>query len=626
MGFLSYDERRSSSPHAGAGLGGFWEIMRLTKTLGTGLVVVGGLTALAGAAWAQDGFRETVVVTGAAAPVTLATSTRTVTVITRDEIRSLPVASVADLLRLVPSVDVRARGIRGGQTDFAVRGAGFGQVLVLVDGVRLNDAQSGHHNGDIPVPLDAIDRIEVLHGPGSSLYGADASGGAINIITRRTGAPASFVLEGGSFDLAGVRGRAVVEGASVRQSLDGGLSRSSGFMFDRDFESAVIRSHTEIGAKTSLTASFLRKEFGANNFYGPSPSREWTNQTLVALERRADIGAWALELDTSYRSHGDRFVYRQHDPAFSDNRHRTHEVLGGVRASRAVGDGMRVTVGAEAGGGWIRSSNLGDHETQRISGFGEWRVPVNASIDFDASVRVDSYTEFGTSWNPSMGFGWWPAARVRVRASAGRAFRVPTFTERYYSDPAHRARADIGPETAWSGEVGADLFPTDEWMVRATVFGRADSDVIDWQRETAADRWQTFNVRNVDTVGIEIVVRRAYAGGFVQGGYTGLGVSAAEVTQLSKYVLDYAPHVVSAAAVFRLTAGVSIAPQLAYKHRTRSGATSDDVVVDVRVSRDFGGFELRADGMNLFDTDYEEIAGVAMPGATLSVSLAFGAQ
>ena len=108
-------------------------------------------------------------------------------------------------MRLLTSVDVRARGIRGVQSDFSVRGAGFGQMLVLVDGVRLNDPQSGHHNGDIPVPLDLVERIEILYGPGSSLFGADAVGGTINIVTRRESTEAAAV-EGGSFGLVAGRG------------------------------------------------------------------------------------------------------------------------------------------------------------------------------------------------------------------------------------------------------------------------------------------------------------------------------------------------------------------------------------------------------------------------------------
>src|SRR6188768_2229575 len=152
-------------------------------------------------AHAQSPYRQTVVVTAATAPVELGSITRTMTIITREQIDALPAHTVADVLRLVPSVDVRARGIMGVQSDFAIRGANFGQMLVLVDGVRLNDAQSGHHNGDIPVPLEAVERIEVLQGPGSSLFGADAFGGTVNVITRRGAEPPSLVVQGGSFGL-----------------------------------------------------------------------------------------------------------------------------------------------------------------------------------------------------------------------------------------------------------------------------------------------------------------------------------------------------------------------------------------------------------------------------------------
>src|SRR5688572_15282312 len=181
---------------------------------------------VAGSSWpeqvsGQEAFRQTVVVTAAAVPVELGSVTRTLSIITREEIAELPVHSVADVLRLVASVDVRARGIRGVQTDFAVRGANFGQMLVLVDGVRLNDAQSGHHNGDIPVPLDAVERIEILYGPGSSLFGADAFGGTVNVITRKGVLPASAVVEAGSFGLVAARGQIARTSGAVKQLLAG---------------------------------------------------------------------------------------------------------------------------------------------------------------------------------------------------------------------------------------------------------------------------------------------------------------------------------------------------------------------------------------------------------------------
>ena len=127
---------------------------------------------------------EHVVVTANATGVPFEQVTRSVAVITREQIERLPASSIADVLRLVAGVDVRARGGNGVQSDFSIRGASFGQTLVLVDGHRINDAQSGHHNSDIPVALDQVERIEILLGAGSSIHGADAFGGTINVITR----------------------------------------------------------------------------------------------------------------------------------------------------------------------------------------------------------------------------------------------------------------------------------------------------------------------------------------------------------------------------------------------------------------------------------------------------------
>jgi iron complex outermembrane recepter protein len=577
---------------------------------------------------AQDGFRQTVVVTAAARPVELGSVSRLMTILTREQIARLPVESVADVLRLASSVDVRMRGVRGVQTDFAIRGANFGQMLVLVDGVRLNDAQSGHHNGDIPVPLDAVERIEVLYGPGSSLFGADAFGGTINVITRRTVEQPSVMVQGGSFGLAAGRGQVGFERGTVRESLAVSADRSSGFMYDRDFKTTILRSRTSIGDASSLSVSYLWKEFGANNFYGGNaPSREWTNQTLVTADHRfGDIGGWSTSASGSYRTHGDRFVFNQLQPQLSDNRHRTHAVLGAFSGSRRVGNLGTLTAGVEGGGDWIRSTNLGDHSTSRVSGFGEWRQEIGRRTQIDGTLRVDHHDEFGTSWNPSAGIGWWPLSNLRLRASAGRAFRVPTFTERYYSDPANLAREDVGPETAWAGEGGADLLMARGWIAQATFFARADEDVIDWLRPTTADRWQTYNIRDVDTRGLELALRKTFAGGaMILAEYTALDVNAAEVNQLSKYVLDYAPHSVVAAASIPLPGQFSAAPRVEYRRRSRSAGTFDYVLIDARIGRRFGQhFELFVDGTNLLDKSYEEIAGVAMPGAAMAVSLVVG--
>ncbi len=312
-------------------------------------------------------------------------------------------------------------------------------------------------------------------------------------------------------------------------------------------------------------------------------------------------------------------------PGVFENRHRTHAALGAIRASRGVGGRSSVTVGVEGGTDWVRSSNLGDHDTSRVSGFSEWRYAPAGNVQLDASLRVDRYTEFGAAASPSLGVGWWPTSTVRLRASAGRAFRVPTFTERYYSDPAHFARPEVGAERAWAGETGVDIFPADGWTIATTVFGRLDHDVVDWLRPSTDVRWRTYNIREVDTFGLEISARRTLSGGsFVQAGYTTLDVQAAAVTQLSKYVLDYARHSFVAAASVELPLALRLAPRLEYKHRTRSTGTSDYAVIDLRLSRRVGLYDVRIEGTNLGDATYQEVLGVAMPGRAATVSVAVG--
>lgn len=573
---------------------------------------------------AQD-YQQTVVVTAAAVPVDLGSVTRSVDVITREQIAALPVQSVADVLRLASSIDVRARGDHGVQTDFAVRGANFSQMLVLVDGVRINDAQSAHHDGDIPVPLDAVERIEILYGPGSSLFGADAFGGTINVITRRTASRPSAVVQAGSFGYASGRGEATFQHGAVTQSVSASTDRSSGFMDDRDFNTTLVQSRAST-PQSSLSVSFVRKAFGANNFYGGNaPSREWTNQTLLAADHVLGSAAgWRFRINTSYRTHGDHFVFNEQHPELSDNEHRTHEVLGSISASRQVRNRTTLTAGLEGGGNWIRSTNLGDHALQRISGFAEWRQGFAGRGQVDASLRSDTYSEFGTSVSPSLGVGWWPDTHVKLRASAGRAFRVPTFTERFYSDPANLASPDVGPETSWGGEGGVDLFLADGWLVQGTVFGRADHDVIDWLRPDPSVRWRTYNIRDVGTRGLELAARRTFRRDlFVQGEYTFVTLDAAAVTQLSKYVLDYAPHSLIASASMPTWAGVRVAPRIEYRRRTRSTGDDEYVLVDLRVARRVGSsLDVLVDGINLLDRTYQEIAGVAMPGAAVTVSLA----
>ena len=125
-----------------------------------------------------------IIITAGRLPVQRSQLTRNIEVITRAEIASSPDYSLQGVLASVPSVDIRRRGPNGVQADIALRGGGFEQTLVMLDGVPVNDPQTGHNTLSLPVPMDDVQRIEVLRGPGSRGFGANAFSGAINIITR----------------------------------------------------------------------------------------------------------------------------------------------------------------------------------------------------------------------------------------------------------------------------------------------------------------------------------------------------------------------------------------------------------------------------------------------------------
>ena len=125
-----------------------------------------------------------IVVTGTTEPRELAEINRSLAVLSVED-RAVPAWSFADLLKHDTSIDLRERGPDGAQADLSIRGSTFDQVLVLVNGIRVSDSQTGHHNMDLPLPFESVRQVEILHGTGSTLYGSDAIGGAVNFVTKK---------------------------------------------------------------------------------------------------------------------------------------------------------------------------------------------------------------------------------------------------------------------------------------------------------------------------------------------------------------------------------------------------------------------------------------------------------
>jgi outer membrane cobalamin receptor len=558
---------------------------------------------------------EAVFVTATVTPVSPADLTRSVAILNRADLEALGLRSPIDGLRLIPGLDMRARGPLDVQTDVSIRGATFGQHLVLADGMRLNDSQSGHHNAEIPLPTVAIDRIEVVAGAGSAVHGADALGGTVNVITRRDPHALARVAVGqhGLFDVqASAAGGPLPDG----WTLASWGSRSDGFMYDRDFALGGVAVRGSPASGLIVDVRHQRRAFGANGFYGPSPSKEWTDQTLAGVNWQTTRGAWTTTVRGMARNHGDHFRWDIARPGIAENRHRTNAVEGGVDLRRAVGR-ARLALGASTSLDRVRSSNLGNHDYGRVGAFAEVQALISNAWTIVGGLRADHYSTFGMAVSPTASVVTTVRPGLRLRASAGHAFRIPTFTELYYSDPNTLGRTDLRAEEGWTIDGGAD-WERGPWSATASVFGRWDQDVIDFVRPEPSVRFQATNVRDVRARGLEVSISRRWARALVRASYAALDIDAPDLMIESRYVLEYARHQTSLSVAGPLGAGLRGA--LTVDQRLRRDG-QHYALVGGRVSRTIGRLDIFLDATNLFDVEYTEIAGVAMPGRWASIGV-----
>jgi iron complex outermembrane recepter protein len=559
---------------------------------------------------------ETIVVTGTFEPLSLEEVDRAIRVLpVRDN--SLLLGTIVDALRLDPSLDLRDRAPDGVQADLSIRGSNFEQTLVLLNGQRLNDAQSGHHDMDIPVPLDAVSRIEVMRGSGSTIYGSDASGGVINIIT----APpeeweARLRTAFGSFGTNQERLSVSGGAAHISEQLSFSRDFSDGFVSDRDYRNLQLSSlthyQTPVGAG-GVTLAYMDHPFGANQFYGPYNSWENTKTWFAGFQQALGDNTTA---DFSYRRHSDLFVLLRDDPPVYTNHHHDESEQADVRRHQSLFTGATLFYGVEALHESIVSNNLGNHSRNRAAAYAAVDFRVLKRFSLSVSAREEVYRKWSGEFSPTAAGGYWLSPHVKLRASASRSFRVPTYTDLYYSDPANLGNPNLRPERAWSYEGGADWIPASRLRGDFTVFRRSERDGIDYYRASPNDLWRALNIDNLNFTGVEAGIHYA----LTQGQTLDLRYSALHGSQdtvplgATKYSFNYPVHsgVVAWQAV--LGGGVVV--------RTRAGILQrlDQPVYglwDIYAAETRGRVHPFFQATNITNASYQEIQGVAMPGRAL---------
>lgn len=547
---------------------------------------------------------------------------RTVTVLPLDGQRLLATALV-DFLRLEPALDVRARAPGGVQTDVSIRGGSFGQTLVLVDGQRVNDAQTGHHNMDLVLPLEAVDRVEVLRGSGSTFYGSDATGGVINVITRQPEAAEARVTVGaGNFGtnferttLAGVAGRFTGLLALERDF-------TSGFQPGRDARNlstaSTLRARTALGT-SSVILGYSDRPYGADQFYGNYNS--WENTKTWFASFRQDLGE-KTEAAFSYRRHSDLFVLERYQPWIYTNHHADETYDASLRRREPLAANASLHYGVEGHNDSIASTNLGEHDRGRAAAYVSFDVRALRRFSFSIGAREEVWRRFSGQLSPNLAAGVWLSSKWKLRASASRGFRVPTYTELYYRDPANFGSPLLRPETAWTYEGGADWIPRDSVRISAAVFERRETNDIDYVRASLTDPWRAVNLTKLNFTGAEITAAVVpLRGQRLSISYEALhGAEQSLAGLVSKYVFNYPSQSGVIAWQAALPHGIAARSRVAVLNRLGRPAYT---LVDASAAYGQGRIRPFLQLTNLAGARYEEIMGVAMPGRGIVGGLEF---
>ena len=564
------------------------------------------------------------VVLGSATPLPLAESPSSVMILPLKQER-LALATPIDRLRSDPSIFIEQRGAGGAQDDIVMRGGSFEQTLILVNGFRIDDSQTAHHDLDLPIPLDVMDSIQVLHGAGSTLHGADALSGAVDFLTAAPSASSLvFTAGAGNFGTNEQSTQAELVRHNWSSRLTASHNLSTGFIADRDYrnENAALESwlNSRLGL-TDLLFAASDRSFGASQFYGPYDSWERTKGWFASA--RQELGEHT-QAAFGYRRHTDEFVLVRENPALYENNHVDGSWQASLSGTLPVRAGGSFLMGLEADGDSIQSNNLGLHARNRGAGYLDLDLmPNRHRWTLSAGLREEGFS--GSSqyiFAPHFAGSLRIANSLKLRASTGYGFRIPTYTDLYYSDPVTRGNPNLKPEPAWSGDSGIDWAPGRRVSLSVTGFYTQQHDTIDYVRAAQSLPWQAVNLSGPRFTGVETYMTwQAAKTQTIRLAWTTIYGNSASLNGLqSEYVFNYPVQNARAewTALFGRAVTLRNTVQVAqlYQHDPYP-------VWDLALTHDTGRVRPYVRLANLSNTGYQEIQGVAMPGRSVVAGISF---
>ncbi len=562
-------------------------------------------------------------------------SARNIHLVTREMIETTPAQSINELLSYVPGVDIRQRGPAGVQADLRIRGGTFEQVLVLINGVKVSDPQTGHHLLNLPLDRNNIERIEVLKGPGARVYGQNAFAGAINIVTKvPEKRSANAGVYGGDFGTWGGRAGVSLPGEHYGQYLSVAHDRSEGYRPNSDYQMTNLfyqsYAKTQIGTLNFLGGHTMRN-FGASGFYvEDSEEYEETRTSLISVDLDTEMGEWNVRPRLYWRRNHDDYLFVRSNPAAFNNVHTTHVGGAEVNATRLTSIGL-TGLGLEYRREFIDSNNfsggtqqpaLGNWQRSIFGAFLEHRFYFFDRLDVTPGLYVNWFSDYGWNYFPGLDASYDITNEWKVYGNVGRSFRIPTYTDLYYNGPSNVGNDQLQPEQAWTYEGGVKYFGQHVWG-QVSYFYRDGSQLIDWVRNNAEQPWQPQNFYNVATEGMEMEVNGRFDDEhFVQAAslsYTYLNANLDQTEAVeSRYLLDHLNHQFIASLTHRIWNNIHHSARLRYLDRMTQ---ADYWVLDSRIYYQASSWDVYVEATNITNTEYTEAGFVTMPGRWLRLGV-----
>jgi iron complex outermembrane receptor protein len=416
-------------------------------------------------------------------------------------------------------MEVQSRGPFGAQADFSLRGATFQQVLVILDGVRLNDPLTGHFNSYIPLNPSEIERIEILKGASSALYGTEAVGGVINIITKSFSnseegkfRKASIELGKGEYQLLKNRfsleaggSKNYLSAAYLQNKTDGQLLRGSRSFLN--MQTLSLSARHRFSANTSIAYRFAKddRDFNAQNFYTQFLSDTATERVGTwwhQLRFQHRQGKHQIQVDAGWKKTSDAFQFNR-----LSTKNSNHSGVGQAQVNHQFPLGEKATL--SSGLQWIsrsvESNNRGNHRIAHAGFFSSLNQGIGEAFHVNPALRIDYNERSGLQILPQLNASWkWNG--FQLRGSAGRSTRDADFTERFNNyQPAlvksggRMGNPDLLAEQSWNVEAGADWFSSHDLRISFSGFQRFHRNLIDYETTAYQDMPRKDNLESSGT-------------------------------------------------------------------------------------------------------------------------------